>query len=99
MKVKILIDDVETEVTIKGLKGKHKKQFLKKISELSKIAKTDELAAVGEMEGFIDYQDELALEVIDISKEQYEDLEIEEANKILSAIRESLFPSGTNPLF
>ena len=101
MKIKIKVDGSEKEVEIKGLKGKHKKRLIKKISDLSKAAKTDSMSAIGQMSEFLDYQDEMNLEVINLTKREYEDLDLEEQNKITLAIRSIMFPGeeGKNIFF
>ena len=101
MKLKIVLNDSEKEIEIKGLKGKHKKNFIKKITEISKLAKEDSMTAVGQMTEFLDYQDDLNLELINLTKEEYEDLDLEEQNKITLAIRHIMFPGeeGKNIFF
>ena len=101
MKLKIKVNDVEREIEIKGLKGRHKRQFMKKISDIAKKSKENQIEAIGQMEEFLDFQDKLALEVISLNEEEYNDLELEEQNKILGAIREILIPgsSGENLFF
>ena len=79
---------------IQGLKGKHKIAFVEKVSTLAKKAKGDKIEAIGEMKEFLDFQDEMAIEVINLTKEEYQDLELEESNKILLAIRKILFPGS-----
>lgn len=84
----------EKEVEIKGLKGKHKVAFVEKVSTLAKKSKGDRIEAIGEMKEFLEFQDEMAVEVINLTKEEYQDLELEESNKILLAIRKILFPGS-----
>ena len=94
MKIKINMDSGEKEIEIKGLKAKHKLDFVSKVSQLAKISKGDKIEAIGEMKEFLDFQDKMAIEVISLTKEEYEDLELEESNKILLAIRKIIFPGS-----
>ena len=94
MKVKIKLGDQEKDVEISGLKGKHRKNFLQMMQKIAKKTKTDDLSAVQDAVEFLDYQDELAIEVTNLNKEEFEDLDLEEANKILNAISKILFPGS-----
>jgi len=94
MKVKINTDSGEKEVEIKGLRGKHRKQFLVKIREVSEKAKEKDIGAIGQMSEFLDYQDDLLVEVSNLGKEEYDNLELEEQNKLISALRKILFPQS-----
>ncbi len=97
MKVKILVNDVEREVTIKGLKGKHRKEFFKKIGALGKVSK--DLAELESMSDFQDYWDGLLKETSDLTEEEYDDLELEEQNKLIVAVRNILLPFGSEKDF
>lgn len=100
MKVKINTESGEKEIVIKGLKGKHKIAFVEKVSELAKKSKVDQIGAIGEMKEFLDFQDKIAIEVTNLTKEEFENLELEESNKILLAIRKIIFPdSETESVF
>ena len=94
MKIKVNTESGEREVEIKGLKGKHKIAFIEKVNELAKSTKVDKIEAIGEMKEFLEFQDEMAIEVISLTKEEFQDLELEESNKILLAIRNIIFPSS-----
>lgn len=92
MKIKIKLGDQEREVEISGLKRKHSRDWLKMMRNIAEKAKAEDLSAVGDAEEFLDFQDEQAIEFSSLSKEEFDNLEIEEANKILSAIGKLLFP-------
>ncbi len=94
MKIKINVQGQEKEVIISGLKGKHRKNFLKMMQRIAEKTKKDNLSAVQDAIEFLDYQDELAVEVTNIDKEEFENLDLEEANKILNAISKILFPGS-----
>lgn len=99
MKVKILVNDVEREVTIKGLKGKHRREFFKETSEMGKSAKEDELGALNQIEKFQIFWDKIIPEVSDLTDEEFEDLELEEMNKLIVVVRDILLPFGTEQDF
>ncbi|KKN09276.1 hypothetical protein LCGC14_1048300 [marine sediment metagenome] len=94
MKLKIKVQGEEKEVIVSGLKGKHRKNFLKMMQGIAEKTKKDNLSAVQDAIEFLDYQDDLAVEVTDLSKEEFENLDLEEANKILNAISKILFPQS-----
>ena len=94
MKVKIKLGDQEREVEISGLRRKHARDWLKKMRTIAEKAKAEDLSAVGDAEEFLDYQDEQAIEFSSLSKEEFDNLDIEEANKIISAIGTLLFPQS-----
>ncbi len=99
MKVKILVNDAEREVTIKGLKGKHRREFFRATSEMGKSAKEDESAALDQIGKFQDFWDKIIPEVSDLTNEEYEDLDLEEMNKLIVAVRDILLPFGSEPDF
>ncbi len=94
MKVKIKLGDQEKEVEIKGLKRKHSREWLKKMKSIADKAKAKDLSAIGEAIEYQEYQDNQAIEFSSLKKEEFENLEIEEANKLISAIGELLFPQS-----
>ena len=94
MKLKINVGDQERDVEIKGLKRKHSRDWLKKMRSIAEKAKADDLSAIGEAVDYQEFQDQQAVEFSDLTKEEFENLEIEEANKILSAIGKLLFPQS-----
>lgn len=94
MKVKINLGGQEREVEIKGLKRKHSRDWLKRMKSIAEKAKTDDISAIGEAVEYQEYQDEQAIEFSSLTKEEFENLEIEEANKIISAIGLLLFPQS-----
>ena len=97
MKVKILVNDVEREVTIKGIKGKHRKEFFKKLGILGKLGQ--DLSQLESMGEFQDFWDELLVEVSDSTSEEYLDLDLEEQNKLIIAVRNILLPFGSEKDF
>lgn len=94
MKIKINSQGEEKEVEIKGLKRSHSRVWLKKMRTIAEKAKAEDLSSVGDAEEFLDYQDKQAVEFSSLSKEEFDNLDIEEANKILSAIGQLLFPQS-----
>ena len=94
MKLKINVLGQEKEVVISGLKGKHRKNFLKKMQAIALKTKAEDLSAVQDALDFLDYQEELAVEVTNLTKEEIEENELEENNKILAAISKILFPGS-----
>ncbi len=99
MKVKIIINEKEREVVISGLKRRHKKEWMNKINSMAKQYKQDDISVIGNMTEFLDFQDDFIIERSDLTKEEYDDLDLEEANKIILAIRKILFPEGDNIFF
>ena len=94
MKIKINSQGEEKEVLIKGLKRSHTRDWLKKMRSIAEKAKAEDLSAIGEAIDYQEYQDEQAIEFSSLTKEEFDNLEIEDANKILSAIGELLFPQS-----
>ena len=94
MKVKIKIDGQEREIEISGLKRKDSRGWLRMMRSIAEKAKAEDLSAVGDAEEFLDFQDEQAIEFSSLSKEEFDNLDIEEANKIISAIGKLLFPQS-----
>lgn len=94
MKVKIKLGDQEKEIEIKGLKRKDGREWLKKMRAIAEKAKLQDLSAVGDAEAFLNFQDEQAIKFSSLSKEEFDNLDIEEANKIISAIGTLLFPQS-----
>ncbi len=99
MKIKIMIEEKEREVIISGLKRKHKKAWMDKVNNLAKEFKEDNIAVIGNLGDFLDFQDDFIIEHSDLTKEEYDDLDLEEANKIILAVRKVLFPEGDNIFF
>lgn len=99
MKVKININNSEKEIVLSGFKAKDKRSFIRKIGEIGKKAKENSLEAIGEMDDFLDFQDNMLLEHCDLKKEDYDELDLEEANKLLLAMRKILGFEGENPFF
>lgn len=93
MKVKIELNGSDREVLIKGLKRKQQKEFFKQIRKVQSIDANDP-ESVSAMEEFMDFWDSLVLEFSDLSKEEYEGLDLEEQNKLINAVKESLVPFG-----
>lgn len=94
MKLKINSQGEEKEVEIKGIKRSHSRVWLRKMKSVAEKAKKDDISAVGDAIEYLDFQDEQAIEFSSLSKEEFDNLEIEEANKIISAIGELLFPQS-----
>ncbi len=94
MKVKIKLDGQERDVEIIGLRRKHARDWLKKMRSIAEKAKAEDLAAIGEAIEYQEYQDNQAIEFSSLSEEEFNNLEIEEANKIISAIGVLLFPQS-----
>ena len=92
MKVKIKLDGQEKEVEISGIKRKDSRGWLRMMRSIAEKAKAEDLSAVGDAEEFLDFQDDQAVKFSSLSKEEFDNLEIEEANKILSEIGKLLFP-------
>ncbi len=99
MKVKILVNDVEKEVTIKGLKGKHRREFFKKMGQLGKLAKDENFSEIDQMQNFQDFWDKIIPESSNLTQEEYEDLDLEEQNKLIVAVRNVLLPFGSEQDF
>jgi len=94
MKIKINVQGGEREVEIKGIKRNHSRVWLRKMRSIAEKTKKDDLSAIGDAIDYLDFQDEQAVEFSSLTKEEFDDLEIEEANKILSAIGNLLFPQS-----
>ena len=94
MKVKINIGDQEREVEIKGLKRGHAREWLKKMRSIAEKAKAEDLSAIGEAIEYQEFQDEQAIEFSTLTKEEFDNMEIEEANKVLNAMAKLLFPQS-----
>lgn len=92
MKIKVNVQGEEREIEIKGIKRNHSRIWLRKMKSVAEKAKKDDLSAIGEAEDYLNFQDEQAVEFSSLTKEEFDNLEIEEANKILSAIGNLLFP-------
>ena len=97
MKVKILVNDVEREVTFKGIREEHREEFFKKIGALGK-SKGDEsqLEAMGK---FQNYWSDLIKDFSDLTEEELKNLELEEKNKLIVAIRNVFLPFGSEKDF
>lgn len=94
MKIKINIQGEEREIEIKGLNRGHSRLWLRKMRAVAEKAKTDNLSAIGDAEDYLNFQDEQAIEFSSLNKEEFDTLDIEEANKIISAIGALLFPQS-----
>ena len=94
MKIKINVQGEKREIEIKGIKRNHSRIWLRKMRSVAEKVKKDDLSAIGEAEDYLNFQDEQAVEFSSLTKEEFDNLEIEEANKILSAIGNLLFPQS-----
>lgn len=99
MKIKILVNESEREITIKGLKGKHRREFFKRMSNLGELAKDKNFTEIDQMQDFQDFWDKIIPECSDLSQEEYEDLDLEEQNKLIVAVRNVLLPFGSEQDF
>lgn len=97
MKVKILVNDVEREVTFKGIRERHREDFFKKIGALGKIK--GGISQIDAMGDFQEYWNDLIKEFSDLTEEEYANLELEEKNKLIVALRNVFLPFGNEKDF
>ena len=97
MKVKILVNDVEREVTFKGLREEHREDFFKKIGDLGKIK--GDISQITAMSDFQGYWSDVIKKFSDLSEEDYANLELEEKNKLIVAVRNVFLPFGNEKDF
>ncbi len=87
MKIKVILNNQEKEVEL-HLKKRHRDKFLKKAQEIEKKGENIESA-----KEFLDFQDELIIEGSNLTKEEYDNLDLEEQNKLTIATRNIFFPN------
>ncbi len=86
MRIRVKIGDIEKEVELKP-KKKHRDKFL---LEAKKIQEKGE--DINQAIEFLDFQDNLIIECSNLTKEEYEELDLEEQNKLTLGMRKLLFP-------
>ena len=98
MRIKVKLGDVEKEILITP-KKKHQNQYLDKIEELQKIEGEDDPAkGIKASRDFIKFQDDLVVECSTITKEEFDELDLEEQGKLAKALRSIVFPfAGGDP--
>lgn len=102
MKIKIKLGDVEKEINI-SLKGKDQKDFISQSKKLSKLATDDESdpnEVIEEAEKFMfDYIEGLIIERGNLTKEDLDEMDLEEKNKLIGTILNQLTPAGAKNFF
>ena len=91
MKIKVKLNDVEKEIEVSP-KKKHRNSFLDKLEELDKSVKSKDGKEMQHTRDFINFEDELAVECSSLTKEEYEELDLEDQAKITKAVRIIVFP-------
>lgn len=91
MRIKVKLNDVEKEVEISP-KKKHRNTYLDKVEELQIVSKSEGGDDMKHTRDFIEFEDELAIECSNLTKEEYEELDLEEQAKITKAVRTIVFP-------
>ena len=86
MRIKIKIDGAEKEVELHP-KKKHRDLFL---IEAKKIQ--DKGEDLNSAINFLNFQDKLIIECSNLTEEEYNNLDLEEQNKLTIAMRNLLFP-------
>ena len=87
MKIKINLGGQEKEIEL-HLKKKHRDKFLKKAQEIEKKGENIENA-----NEFLDFQDKIIIEASNLTEEEYNNLDLEEQNKLTIATRNIFFPN------
>lgn len=86
MRIEVEIDGQQKEIKIKKIKAKHQTEILKISDKLSR-------KEIG-MEEFLDYEDKLIEKLTDLSKEELDELTVEDKNKIRNYIYETTTDLG-----
>ena len=82
MKIKIKIDDEDKTIELK-MKGKHTKHVWTLLAECAKSEESGDLKAVTE---FIEKIEDVVCEISELKKEQLNDMDEEEIQKLTSAV-------------
>lgn len=95
MRIKIILGDKSEKEIEVSVKKKHRIKFLDKIEEMKKVLEDDEEKAIGSTKEFMNFQDELAVECSNITQEEWDDMDLDEQEKVTKSIRSAIFPHAT----
>lgn len=96
MKIKILINGTEKEVTIQGMGKNHRREFYDKIKELDKFDKKEDTSdsdKIDVADSLLTWLEEIGLRHSNLTDEERKDLDLEALDEISTAAREILQPS------
>lgn len=95
MKIKLTLNDKERDVKIKGIKKKYRNEYYDRLLELEKIDDDESLSTKEKLntaDKFITWLEDLGVEHSDLSKEEKEELDLEDLKIISETVREVLQP-------
>lgn len=98
MIIKIKLGDgTEKDVEI-SIKKKHRNKYLDNAENLQNNVDSKDGKEITTTKAFLEFEDSLAVECSNITQEEYDDLDLDEAGKITKAIRMAAFPhAGGDP--
>ena len=98
MRIKIKLGNGEEKEIEVSVKKKHRAAYLDKVEELQKSVNSEEGKELISTKDFLNFEDGLAVECSNLTQEEYDDLDLDEAGKITRSIRTSAFPqTGGDP--
>ncbi len=87
-KVKIMTDDGEKEIDMKNPKKKHVKKLWSKLKD---IQKSDKKEYAIKFNDFLEERDKIAMELSGITLKEWDELEVQEAEKISGIVGSAAF--------
>ena len=95
MKIKLILNNKEREVQIKGIKKKYRNEYYDLLLELEKIDDDESLSTrekLNTADKFITWLEDLGIKHSDLTEEEKKELDLEDLKIISETVREVLQP-------